>query len=239
MRGLTGRRSAFRAIHNSMLQRVSRGRWASHSDCEIPVLILNCCHEFLRWRCDPAAAAGALDVALISANAQDWDLAACDLIVTEAGGRLINLRGKQPLYNRVHTLHGELIAGPEALLTHFTAGAGLAATSQALVFACFLLEHGSRVTQIDGHFMAANDHKQLLHLVFGGELVDLDGTEFAILMRSISSAYFPIINPPIKRGRRARRRPSTMPICAISWRTCIASSSPQNRLKVEPAGDGS
>jgi myo-inositol-1(or 4)-monophosphatase len=74
-------------------------------------------------------AAGALDVALISANAQDWDLAACDLIVTEAGGRLINLRGRQPLYNRVHTLHGELVAGPEGLLTHFTAGAGLAATS--------------------------------------------------------------------------------------------------------------
>ena len=26
--------------------------------------------------------------------------------------------------------------------------------------------------------MAAGEHKQLLHLVFGGELVDLDGTEF-------------------------------------------------------------
>jgi hypothetical protein len=37
---------------------------------------------------------------------------------------------------------------------------------------------GVKVTQIDRHFMAANDHKQLLHLVFGGELVDLDGTEF-------------------------------------------------------------
>lgn len=74
-------------------------------------------------------AAGALDVALISANAQDWDLAACDLVVTEAGGRLINVRGAQPLYNRVHTLHGELVAGSNALLTQFTAAAGLAATS--------------------------------------------------------------------------------------------------------------
>ncbi len=74
-------------------------------------------------------AAGALDVALISANAQDWDIAACDLILTEAGGRLMNLRGRQPLYNRVHTLHGELVAGPDVLLTHFRAAAGLAATS--------------------------------------------------------------------------------------------------------------
>ncbi len=73
-------------------------------------------------------AAGALDVALISANAQDWDLAACDLIVTEAGGRLINLRGRQPLYNRAHTSHDELVAGPDALLNHFTAATGLAAT---------------------------------------------------------------------------------------------------------------
>jgi myo-inositol-1(or 4)-monophosphatase len=74
-------------------------------------------------------ASGALDVALVSANAQDWDIAACDLLVTEAGGRLINLRGAQPLYNRVHTLHGELVAGPDALLTQLTAAAGLAATS--------------------------------------------------------------------------------------------------------------
>ncbi len=73
-------------------------------------------------------ASGALDAALISANAHDWDVAACDLIVTEAGGRLINLRGRQLLYNRVHTLHGELIAGPAPLLAQFTAAVGLAAT---------------------------------------------------------------------------------------------------------------
>lgn len=72
-------------------------------------------------------AAGAIDAALVSANAHDWDLAACDLIVTEAGGQLISLRGHRPLYNRVHTLHGELAAGPEALLTQFMAAAAAAA----------------------------------------------------------------------------------------------------------------
>ncbi|QAY97304.1 3'(2'),5'-bisphosphate nucleotidase CysQ [Methylovirgula ligni] len=69
-------------------------------------------------------AAGALDAALISANAHDWDIAACDLIVTEAGGTLRSLRGRQPLYNRVHTMHGELVAGPEVLLAQLAAADG-------------------------------------------------------------------------------------------------------------------
>lgn len=73
-------------------------------------------------------AAGTLDVALISANAQDWDLAASDLIVSEAGGRLINLRGREPHYNRTHTLHGELVAASEPLLAEVISAAGLAIT---------------------------------------------------------------------------------------------------------------
>lgn len=74
-------------------------------------------------------AAGTLDAALISANAQDWDIAASDLIVSEAGGRLINLRGREPLYNRTHTLHGELVAASEPLLAEVISTAGLAVTS--------------------------------------------------------------------------------------------------------------
>jgi myo-inositol-1(or 4)-monophosphatase len=74
-------------------------------------------------------AAGAIDLGLVSANAQDWDLAASDLIVSEAGGRLINLRGRAPLYNRMHTLHGELAAGGEPVLAQLMAASGLAATS--------------------------------------------------------------------------------------------------------------
>jgi myo-inositol-1(or 4)-monophosphatase len=73
-------------------------------------------------------ASGAIDVALVSANAQDWDIAASDLILSEAGGRLINLRGRAPLYNRTHTLHGELVAGAEPMLAQLLAVAGLATT---------------------------------------------------------------------------------------------------------------
>jgi myo-inositol-1(or 4)-monophosphatase len=49
-------------------------------------------------------------VGLVSLNAQDWDIAAADLILREAGGLLTDLAGRQPVYNRPETSHGEMIA---------------------------------------------------------------------------------------------------------------------------------
>ncbi len=53
---------------------------------------------------------GSIDVGLVSANAQDWDIAAADLILREAGGCLTELDGSTPAYNRPHPVHGEMIA---------------------------------------------------------------------------------------------------------------------------------
>lgn len=66
-------------------------------------------------------AEGAIDLGLISTNARDWDLAAADLILREAGGSVIDLTGRRTVYNRPDPLHGELIAAPDSL------GAGVAA----------------------------------------------------------------------------------------------------------------
>ena len=56
---------------------------------------------------------GALDVAFASPGSHDWDLAAADLLVHEAGGVLTDLAGQQLCYNRPHVVHGALIAaGP-------------------------------------------------------------------------------------------------------------------------------
>jgi len=56
---------------------------------------------------------GAIDAALASTNAWDWDIAAADLIVLEAGGLLTGLDGSQPRYNRERPRHGVLAAaGP-------------------------------------------------------------------------------------------------------------------------------
>jgi myo-inositol-1(or 4)-monophosphatase len=60
-------------------------------------------------------AEGSIDMGLISTNARDWDLAAADLLLTEAGGLLTGLDGQPPLYNRPEPVHGELIAVPRRL----------------------------------------------------------------------------------------------------------------------------
>jgi myo-inositol-1(or 4)-monophosphatase len=55
-------------------------------------------------------AAGTLDAALAAPNSRDWDLAAADLLVHEAGGALTSLDGAPPVYNRPDPVHGALIA---------------------------------------------------------------------------------------------------------------------------------
>lgn len=55
-------------------------------------------------------ATGRFDAAFASPRAHDWDLAASDLLVHEAGGRLAGLDGAMPVYNRESTRHGVLAA---------------------------------------------------------------------------------------------------------------------------------
>ena len=58
-------------------------------------------------------AAGTLDIAFAGANSNDWDLAAADLIVHEAGGHLTTLEGETATYNRPNPVHAALVAaGP-------------------------------------------------------------------------------------------------------------------------------
>ena len=74
-------------------------------------------------------AAGVFDAGLVSANSNDWDIAAADLILHEAGGRLTSLYGREIRYNRSSTQHGELIAGPHQILSQIT-GAMMQARGQ-------------------------------------------------------------------------------------------------------------
>jgi myo-inositol-1(or 4)-monophosphatase len=55
-------------------------------------------------------AQGALDAAFVGGNSRDWDLAAADLLLREAGGRLTTLRGDALVYNRVEVTHEVLLA---------------------------------------------------------------------------------------------------------------------------------
>ena len=59
-------------------------------------------------------ATGGLDAALAGPNSHDWDLAAADLLVHEAGGALTSLTGHAPTYNRPDPVHGVLVAAGRA-----------------------------------------------------------------------------------------------------------------------------
>ncbi|MGD9738264.1 MAG: 3'(2'),5'-bisphosphate nucleotidase CysQ [Bauldia sp.] len=58
---------------------------------------------------------GRLDAVAVRAGARDWDLAAADLLVHEAGGFLCDLDGQPPRYDRPDTDHPPLVASPPRL----------------------------------------------------------------------------------------------------------------------------
>jgi len=51
-----------------------------------------------------------LDVAFSGGSSHDWDLAAADLLVHEAGGAMTTLTGQPLVYNRADLTHGPLVA---------------------------------------------------------------------------------------------------------------------------------
>jgi len=59
-------------------------------------------------------AAGDLDAAFAARNSHDWDLAAADLLVQEAGGVLSDLAGRPLRYNAADPVHGALVAAGAA-----------------------------------------------------------------------------------------------------------------------------
>jgi myo-inositol-1(or 4)-monophosphatase len=59
-------------------------------------------------------AQGALEAAVSSVGSHDWDLAAADLLVHEAGGALTDFTGHPLKYNEPQAAHGALIAAGHA-----------------------------------------------------------------------------------------------------------------------------
>ena len=59
---------------------------------------------------------GSLDASFVKPNSHDWDLAAADLILREAGGEILDVHGKAPAYGGSEIRHGALVAGSGELL---------------------------------------------------------------------------------------------------------------------------
>jgi myo-inositol-1(or 4)-monophosphatase len=81
------------------------GPYGAHVEAHIPSLAYRIA----------LVADGRIDAAFASPRAADWDLAAADLLVHEAGGRLTGLDGAAPRYNRETLTHGVLGAANGAL----------------------------------------------------------------------------------------------------------------------------
>jgi len=68
-------------------------------------------------------AQGSLDAAFAGGNSRDWDLAAANLIVQEADGKMTALSGDAILYNRREVGHGVLVAAGRdrhaSIVSHF------------------------------------------------------------------------------------------------------------------------
>ena len=61
---------------------------------------------------------GTLDGTFVRPSAHDWDLAASDIVLSEAGGALLTETGEPPRYGADDPRHGWLVAGSAAQLPH-------------------------------------------------------------------------------------------------------------------------
>jgi len=93
MPGQLWREAGFRAAG------VKRGGWVSS-------LALRLC----------GIARGSADAVVTKPGPQHWDLAAADLVLHEAGGRLVTLSGLVPRYDVADTTHDPVFAGPAGLV---------------------------------------------------------------------------------------------------------------------------
>ena len=59
---------------------------------------------------------GSLEASFVKPNSHDWDLAAADLILHEAGGGLLDESGRPPAYGGSQIRHGALVGGSGELL---------------------------------------------------------------------------------------------------------------------------
>lgn len=70
-------------------------------------------------------ASGVYDAGFTTSNSHDWDIAAADLVLEEAGGFLARLDGRPVAYNRPNPSHGVLTATPRPLQPSFREAVGL------------------------------------------------------------------------------------------------------------------
>ncbi|MEZ6012580.1 MAG: inositol monophosphatase family protein [Hyphomonas sp.] len=132
-------------------------------------------------------ASGEWDAALVLAPKADWDLAAGTVLVEEAGGVVTTHKGEPMAFNRVVPAQRSVIAAGAALhplLVRRTGIVGIPDPQERAAGAAAATEQNKMGD-------APKSQRQLLHIVFGGELKDVTDVEFEDLSKIDFVGAFP------------------------------------------------
>ena len=134
-------------------------------------------------------AAGDWDAALVLAEKADWDLAAGAVLITEAGGQVTTHSGEQLVFNRAVPAQRSVVASGNGLHPLLVRRTGYVRLPDPQARA----PQTTAPETTEPPKMAGKDKpsKQLLHIVFGGELKDVTGVEFEDLSKLDFVGAFP------------------------------------------------
>lgn len=133
-------------------------------------------------------ASGEWDATLVLGEKADWDIAAGAVLVTEAGGVVTTHIGEPLVFNRAVPAQRSVVASGNALHPLLVRRSGVVniPDPQARAPAPPPAE-----TEPERMNKSANTGKQLLHIVFGGELKDVTQVEFEDLTQIDFVGAFP------------------------------------------------
>jgi len=132
-------------------------------------------------------ASGDWDATLVLGQKSDWDLAAGAVLVEEAGGIVTTHKGEPLLFNREVPAQRSVIAagaGLHPLLVRRSGFVGIADPQERAASA-------ARTTEQEKMGDAPKSQRQLLHIVFGGELKHVTDIEFEDLSKIDFVGAFP------------------------------------------------
>lgn len=132
-------------------------------------------------------AAGDWDATLVLGEKADWDVAAGAVLVTEAGGRATTHLGEPLVFNQAVPAQRSVVASGNALHPLLVRRAEVVKIPDPQARAAKPLPVPTEPKRMN----SAKTGKQLLHIVFGGELKDVTGVEFEDLSQIDFVGAFP------------------------------------------------
>lgn len=133
-------------------------------------------------------ASGEWDAALVLAEKADWDLAAGAVLVTEAGGQATTHLGEPLVFNRTIPAQRSVLASGNALHPLLLRRSGIVKIPDPQARAVKIPPAATEPKRMGKN---AETGKQLLHIVFGGELKDVTKVEFEDLTQIDFVGAFP------------------------------------------------